>query len=178
MLLTLIVTTTEQTRVWNTIIRGDHQVNRNHTYSVRWLRETSPQQNQIIGAVTADRLETLREADWIVIDEIKGDMESDKPKDRLVVGDVGYGKTEVALRTAFIAAMNGKQVAVVVPTTLLARQHYATFSERFKGLPLVTIACFVALAAWTALSIFWTSADDVAVGDGLRVATVLLRRPR
>ncbi len=56
--------------------------------------------------------------------------------DRLICGDVGFGKTEVALRTAFIAAMNGKQVAVVVPTTLLARQHYATFTERFKGLPL------------------------------------------
>jgi transcription-repair coupling factor (superfamily II helicase) len=57
--------------------------------------------------------------------------------DRLVCGDVGFGKTEVALRSAFIAAMNGKQVAVVVPTTLLSRQHFATFTARFKGLPLV-----------------------------------------
>jgi transcription-repair coupling factor (superfamily II helicase) len=55
--------------------------------------------------------------------------------DRLVCGDVGFGKTEVALRTAFIAVMSGKQVAVVVPTTLLARQHYATFCERFHGYP-------------------------------------------
>ena len=56
--------------------------------------------------------------------------------DRLVCGDVGFGKTEVALRSAFVAAMNGKQVAVVVPTTLLSRQHFATFQARFKGLPL------------------------------------------
>ncbi len=55
--------------------------------------------------------------------------------DRLICGDVGFGKTEVALRAAFVAAMAGKQVAVVVPTTLLARQHFKTFSERFAGLP-------------------------------------------
>ena len=55
--------------------------------------------------------------------------------DRLICGDVGFGKTEVALRAAFIAAMSGKQVAVVVPTTLLARQHFKTFTERFRGFP-------------------------------------------
>ena len=58
-----------------------------------------------------------------------------RPMDRLVCGDVGFGKTEVALRTAFVVAMSGEQVAVVVPTTLLARQHYRTFAERFNGLP-------------------------------------------
>jgi transcription-repair coupling factor (superfamily II helicase) len=63
------------------------------------------------------------------------DLQSGRPMDRLVCGDVGFGKTEVALRTAFIAVMSGKQVAVVVPTTLLARQHYATFCERFHGYP-------------------------------------------
>src|SRR5205823_10605644 len=63
------------------------------------------------------------------------DMASGKPMDRLICGDVGFGKTEVALRAAFIAAMSGSQVAVVVPTTLLARQHFRTFSERFSGLP-------------------------------------------
>jgi transcription-repair coupling factor (superfamily II helicase) len=63
------------------------------------------------------------------------DLASGKPMDRLVCGDVGFGKTEVAMRAAFIAAHAGMQVAVVVPTTLLARQHFATFSERFKGLP-------------------------------------------
>ena len=55
--------------------------------------------------------------------------------DRLICGDVGFGKTEVALRAAFLAALNGKQVAVMVPTTLLARQHFKTFSERFRGFP-------------------------------------------
>ncbi len=70
------------------------------------------------------------------IDAIITDMNSGRPMDRLVCGDVGFGKTEVALRAAFVAAMSGKQVAVVVPTTLLARQHFRTFAERFKGLPL------------------------------------------
>ena len=64
------------------------------------------------------------------------DLAAGKPMDRLVCGEVGFGKTEVALRTAFIAAMNGVQVAVVVPTTLLARQHYRTFSTRFEGFPI------------------------------------------
>jgi len=69
------------------------------------------------------------------IGAVLDDLGSGKPMDRLVCGDVGFGKTEVALRAAFVAAMDGFQVAVVVPTTLLARQHFATFSERFKGLP-------------------------------------------
>ena len=64
------------------------------------------------------------------------DMASGRPMDRLICGDVGFGKTEVALRAAFVAAMGGTQVAVVVPTTLLARQHFRTFKERFAGLPL------------------------------------------
>ena len=63
------------------------------------------------------------------------DLGRGKPMDRLVCGDVGFGKTEVALRSAFLAAMSGKQVAVVVPTTLLARQHFATFKARFQGFP-------------------------------------------
>src|SRR5207253_3629231 len=71
-----------------------------------------------------------------VINTVLDDLGSGKPMDRLVCGDVGFGKTEVALRAAFIAAMNGKQVAVVVPTTLLARQHHKTFIERFRGFPL------------------------------------------
>ncbi|MGO4705303.1 transcription-repair coupling factor [Microvirga sp. 2MCAF38] len=70
------------------------------------------------------------------IEAVLDDLASGRPMDRLVCGDVGFGKTEVALRAAFVAAMNGKQVAVVVPTTLLARQHFRTFSERFRGLPL------------------------------------------
>jgi transcription-repair coupling factor (superfamily II helicase) len=69
------------------------------------------------------------------INTVLDDLGSGRPMDRLVCGDVGFGKTEVALRAAFVAAMNGKQVAVVVPTTLLARQHFKTFSERFRGFP-------------------------------------------
>jgi len=64
---------------------------------------------------------------------VLADLASGRPMDRLICGDVGFGKTEVALRAAFIAAMNGKQVAVVVPTTLLARQHFRTFGERLRG---------------------------------------------
>ena len=70
------------------------------------------------------------------IDATLDDLASGRPMDRLVCGDVGFGKTEVALRAAFATAMAGRQVAVVVPTTLLARQHYKTFCERFRGLPL------------------------------------------
>jgi len=69
------------------------------------------------------------------IDATIKDLNSGRPMDRLICGDVGFGKTEVALRAAFIAAINGKQVAIVVPTTLLARQHFKTFTERFHGFP-------------------------------------------
>ncbi|MBX3518407.1 MAG: transcription-repair coupling factor [Xanthobacteraceae bacterium] len=70
------------------------------------------------------------------INAVIDDLGAGKPMDRLVCGDVGFGKTEVALRAAFLAASNGAQVAVVVPTTLLARQHFKTFSERFRGFPM------------------------------------------
>ncbi|MBC7905825.1 MAG: transcription-repair coupling factor [Rhodospirillaceae bacterium] len=71
------------------------------------------------------------------IEDAIGDLASGKPMDRLVCGDVGFGKTEVAMRAAFVAAMSGMQVAIVVPTTLLARQHHRNFVERFKGLPVI-----------------------------------------
>jgi len=67
--------------------------------------------------------------------EVKADMESDRPMDRLVCGDVGFGKTEVAIRAAFKAVDNSKQVAILVPTTILAYQHYRTFTERLKDMP-------------------------------------------
>ncbi|MEW5761844.1 MAG: transcription-repair coupling factor [Bacillota bacterium] len=67
--------------------------------------------------------------------EIKADMEKPRPMDRLLCGDVGYGKTEVAMRAAFKAVMDGKQVALLVPTTVLAQQHYLTFTRRFSGYP-------------------------------------------
>jgi transcription-repair coupling factor (superfamily II helicase) len=70
------------------------------------------------------------------IGEVITDLAAGRPMDRLVCGDVGFGKTEVAMRAAFVAAMAGEQVAVVVPTTLLARQHYRGFAERFNGFPL------------------------------------------
>ncbi|MEN7536329.1 transcription-repair coupling factor [Aurantiacibacter flavus] len=70
------------------------------------------------------------------IADVLGDLESGRPMDRLVCGDVGFGKTEVALRAAFVAAMAGQQVVMVAPTTLLARQHYQNFCERFAGFPL------------------------------------------
>ncbi len=75
------------------------------------------------------------------VDEVKGDMERAVPMDRLICGDVGYGKTEIAVRAAFKAVQDGKQVAVLVPTTLLAAQHFATFGERYAPFP-VTVRAF------------------------------------
>ncbi len=75
------------------------------------------------------------EDQMLAIDAVKQDMESTVPMDRVVVGDVGYGKTEVAIRAAFKAVQDGMQVAVLVPTTLLAQQHFDTFSERMTGFP-------------------------------------------
>ena len=69
------------------------------------------------------------------IDEVKHDMEQPRPMDRLICGDVGFGKTEIAVRAAFKAIQDGKQVAVLVPTTLLVQQHYETFTERYEGFP-------------------------------------------
>jgi transcription-repair coupling factor (superfamily II helicase) len=71
------------------------------------------------------------------IDDVLADLDAGRPMDRLIVGDVGFGKTEVAMRAAFVAAMSGLQVAVIAPTTLLARQHNLSFSDRFRGFPLV-----------------------------------------
>ena len=73
---------------------------------------------------------------WTAIQETKSDMEKPKPMDRLICGDVGYGKTEVAIRAAFKAVMDGKQVAVLVPTTVLAQQHFNTFRERMADYPM------------------------------------------
>ena len=69
------------------------------------------------------------------IDEVKSDMEKPIPMDRLICGDVGFGKTEIAVRAAFKAVQDSKQVAVLVPTTLLVQQHFETFTERFEGFP-------------------------------------------
>jgi transcription-repair coupling factor (superfamily II helicase) len=91
-------------------------------------------------------------------DEVKRDMESVRPMDRLICGDVGYGKTEVAIRAAFKAVMDNRQVAILVPTTILAEQHFSTFSERMKRYP-VQIAL---------LCRFNTKDEENAIVDGLR----------
>ena len=71
----------------------------------------------------------------LAIEAVKTDMQSDKTMDRLICGDVGFGKTEVAIRAAFKAVQDGKQVAYLVPTTVLCMQHYKTFKERFEKYP-------------------------------------------
>jgi transcription-repair coupling factor (superfamily II helicase) len=96
------------------------------------------------------------------IEDVLGDLASGKPMDRLICGDVGFGKTEVALRAAFVAAMQGMQVAVIAPTTLLARQHYNTFAERFAGWPLEV----------KPLSRFVSAKDMTATKEGMAKGTV------
>ena len=92
------------------------------------------------------------------VDEVKRDMEQVVPMDRLICGDVGYGKTEIAVRAAFKAVQDGKQVAILVPTTLLVQQHYATFADRYAGFP-VNVA---------PLSRFQTDAQVRATLEGLK----------
>jgi transcription-repair coupling factor (superfamily II helicase) len=96
------------------------------------------------------------------IDEVKADMERPVPMDRLICGDVGYGKTEIAVRAAFKAVQDGKQVAVIVPTTLLSQQHFVTFSDRYANFP-VKVA---------GLSRFQTEREARAVIAGLAEGTV------
>jgi transcription-repair coupling factor (superfamily II helicase) len=96
------------------------------------------------------------------IEEVTADMEADRPMDRLVCGDVGFGKTEVAVRAAFKAVQDGKQVAVLVPTTLLAAQHAQTFADRYAGFPVRV----------EMLSRFLTAAEARKVVAGLEAGTV------
>ncbi|MEU0524347.1 transcription-repair coupling factor [Streptomyces niveus] len=103
---------------------------------------------------TPDQLSTIA--------EVKEDMEKTVPMDRLVCGDVGYGKTEIAVRAAFKAVQDGKQVAVLVPTTLLVQQHFGTFSERYAQFPVVV----------RALSRFQSDAEAKATLEGLRDGSV------
>ncbi|WP_234417789.1 transcription-repair coupling factor [Miniimonas sp. S16] len=98
----------------------------------------------------------------VTIDDVKRDMEKTVPMDRLICGDVGYGKTEVAVRAAFKAVQDGKQVAVLVPTTLLVQQHLQTFAERYAGFP-VNVA---------GLSRFQTDAEARLVREGVADGTV------
>ncbi|MBR9764259.1 MAG: transcription-repair coupling factor [Rhodobacteraceae bacterium] len=96
------------------------------------------------------------------IEDVLSDMASGHPMDRLVCGDVGFGKTEVALRAAFAAAMSGVQVAVIAPTTLLARQHYQGFAERFRGFPIQV----------SPLSRFVNASDATRTRNGIADGTV------
>ncbi|MCU0282733.1 MAG: transcription-repair coupling factor [Candidatus Nanopelagicales bacterium] len=96
------------------------------------------------------------------IAEVKADMQRPIPMDRLVCGDVGYGKTEIAVRAAFKAVQDGKQVAVLVPTTLLVQQHFQTFSDRYEGFPIKVAA----------LSRFQTEKEARAVLEGLADGTI------
>ncbi|WP_116597102.1 transcription-repair coupling factor [Primorskyibacter marinus] len=96
------------------------------------------------------------------IEDVMADMHSGQPMDRLICGDVGFGKTEVAMRAAFVAAMSGVQVAVIAPTTLLARQHYKSFAERFRGFPLEV----------RTLSRFVSAKEAAQTRDGIARGTV------
>ncbi len=96
------------------------------------------------------------------INEVKADMEKQVPMDRLISGDVGFGKTEIAVRAAFKAVQDSKQVALLVPTTLLASQHYQTFTERYSGFPVRV----------KALSRFQTAKEAKEVLAGLKDGSV------
>ncbi|MDO4898065.1 MAG: transcription-repair coupling factor [Rothia sp. (in: high G+C Gram-positive bacteria)] len=98
----------------------------------------------------------------VAINEVKADMEKEIPMDRLISGDVGYGKTEIAVRAAFKAIQDGKQVAVLVPTTLLAQQHFETFTERFSGFP-VTVKV---------LSRFQKAKESAEIQEGIKNGSV------
>ncbi|MBB1244684.1 transcription-repair coupling factor [Streptomyces durbertensis] len=124
-----------------------------HTFGpdTPWQREL---EDAFPYAETPDQLTT--------IGEVKEDMEKPVPMDRLICGDVGYGKTEIAVRAAFKAVQDGKQVAVLVPTTLLVQQHFGTFTERYRQFPVNV----------RALSRFQSDAEALAVLEGLREGSV------
>jgi transcription-repair coupling factor (superfamily II helicase) len=134
------------------------------TAAERALREAEPAIVDPHGyAAFADKFPYVETDDQLrAIDDVLGDLASGRPMDRLVCGDVGFGKTEVALRAAYAAALSGMQVAVVCPTTLLARQHFAGFTERFAGLPIEV----------RQLSRLVTANDAKATREGLADGTV------
>ncbi|MBA8794580.1 transcription-repair coupling factor (superfamily II helicase) [Friedmanniella endophytica] len=129
------------------------QASRGHAFGpdTTWQRELEDAFNYV---ETPDQL--------ACIDEVKHDMEQVIPMDRLICGDVGYGKTEIAVRAAFKAVQDGKQVAVLVPTTLLVQQHHATFADRYAGFP-VNVA---------PLSRFVSAKDTKATIEGIADGTV------
>jgi transcription-repair coupling factor (superfamily II helicase) len=125
------------------------QATRGHAFSpdTAWQREL---EDAFSFVETPDQL--------AAIEEVKRDMEQVVPMDRLISGDVGYGKTEIAVRAAFKAVQDGKQVAILVPTTLLVQQHHATFADRYAGFP-INVA---------PLSRFQTDTEAKAVVEGLK----------
>jgi len=129
------------------------QATRGHAFSpdTTWQREL---EDAFAFVETPDQLGA--------IDDVKRDMEQIVPMDRLICGDVGYGKTEIAVRAAFKALQDGKQVAILVPTTLLVQQHYATFADRYAGFP-VNVA---------PLSRFSSDAEATATIEGLAAGKV------
>ena len=134
------------------------------TAAARALREAEPAIPDPHGyAAFADKFPYVETDDQLrAIEDVLGDLASGRPMDRLVCGDVGFGKTEVALRAAYAAALSGMQVAIVCPTTLLARQHFAGFTERFAGLPVIV----------RQLSRLVTANDAKATREGLADGTV------
>ena len=134
------------------------------TAAARALREAEPAIPDAHGmAEFADRFPYSETDDQLkAIDDVLSDLASGRPMDRLVCGDVGFGKTEVALRAAYAAALSGQQVAIVCPTTLLARQHFAGFRDRFAGLPVEV----------RQLSRLVTAKEAAATRDGLIDGTV------
>jgi transcription-repair coupling factor (superfamily II helicase) len=134
------------------------------TAAARALREGEPVTIDSHGlAAFVDRFPYAETDDQLkAIGDVLDDLTSGRPMDRLVCGDVGFGKTEVALRAAYVAALSGMQVAVICPTTLLARQHFQNFRERFAGLPVEV----------RHLSRLVTAADARAARDGLADGTV------
>jgi transcription-repair coupling factor (superfamily II helicase) len=134
------------------------------TAAARALREAEPTIVDPHGyAAFSDKFPYVETDDQLrAIDDVLTDLASGRPMDRLVCGDVGFGKTEVALRAAYAAALSGMQVAVVCPTTLLARQHFAGFTERFAGLPVIV----------RQLSRLVTAGDAKATREGLADGTV------
>ncbi len=129
------------------------QATRGHAFGADtpWQREL---EDAFPFTETPDQLST--------VDEVKEDMQRVVPMDRLICGDVGYGKTEIAVRAAFKAVQEGKQVAVLVPTTLLVSQHHSTFAERFAGFPVEL----------RALSRFQTDAEAASVMGGIADGTI------
>jgi transcription-repair coupling factor (superfamily II helicase) len=134
-------------------VQAARQSQRGHAFTL-----DQPWQSEMESAFPYEETPDQRES----IQAVKRDMESEKPMDRLICGDVGFGKTEVAVRAAFKSVLDDRQVAVLVPTTVLAQQHYATFQERLGAYPIKI----------EMLSRFKTRAQQLKIVDGLRAGTV------